>query len=38
MSDPAGALIGYYERYDEAVDPQGPYKAGSPDGSRSEKG
>jgi DUF438 domain-containing protein len=38
VRDPAGVLIGYYERYDKTPDPQGPHRAGSPDGGRSEKG
>ena len=27
VRDSAGTLIGYYERYDEVVDPQGPHRA-----------
>lgn len=38
VRDPAGALIGYYERYDKMVDPRGPHGTASPESGRSVKG
>jgi PAS domain-containing protein len=37
VRDPAGTLIGYYERYDKAVEPPGAPRTDSPESARSEK-
>lgn len=38
VRDAAGVLIGYYERYDDAVDPHDPHRVASPKSARAEKG
>ena len=35
VRDPAGTLIGYYERYDKAVEPPGAPRTDSPENARS---